>query len=111
MAVMQIVYVLYAVALLGGGVMGFVRAGSTPSLIGSSVFAAMAVAAAVLTGRNPTTGIGLGLATAVLVAGFFLYRFLNSGKFMPAGAALAMSLIVLVISLVALAGRLRASGG
>lgn len=109
MTTLRLVYLAYALALLAGGVMGFVRAGSVPSLVGSSVYAALALAAAFLVGRNPLVGLGLGTLTSLVVGVFFLMRYLNTGKLMPAGMALALSVVVLIVSLIALAGRLRAT--
>ncbi len=107
---MPIVYFAYAAILLGGGVMGFVAAKSSASLIGSGVFAVVSLIAAVLTRSNPPAGLGLGLVNALAVGGFFVYRYLNTGKPMPAFPSIALSLLVIVVTLVAFASARAASG-
>lgn len=108
---MRIVYLLYAVALFGGGFMGYRSAGSSASLIAGSIYAVLALAAAVLVGRNPTVGLGVGIATSVLVAGFFLYRLATGASVMVAAPAIVLSIAVLIASLVALSGLRKAAGG
>jgi uncharacterized membrane protein (UPF0136 family) len=107
---MPVVYFAYAAILLGGGIMGFVAAKSSASLIGSSVFAAVSVVAAVLTRSNPSAGLGLGLINALAVGGFFVYRYLSTGKPMPAFPSIALSLLVVIVTLVALGSARQASG-
>ncbi len=99
----QIALGVYAVLLAVGGVIGFTKAGSKPSLIAGLGSAVAALIALILTSQNPSLGMGLGALVAILLAGFFGYRFaVKTRKFMPAGLLAVVSLIVLVVDLLVL---------
>ncbi|MBC7806263.1 MAG: TMEM14 family protein [Akkermansiaceae bacterium] len=95
------VYFFYAVALFGGGYMGYKTAGSVPSLIGSSLFAVLAIAAGIISLQNKHNGLLLGLETAMLVIGLFVFRYIQTGKPMPAFGAIGMSVIVAIVTVMA----------
>jgi uncharacterized membrane protein (UPF0136 family) len=86
---------IYAVLLAVGGVIGFVRARSRPSLIagvGSAVGALVAMGLAIMKSRF---GFPLGFTLALLLFVFFGYRYaLRAHKFMPSGLMAVISLIV-----------------
>jgi uncharacterized membrane protein (UPF0136 family) len=86
---------IYAVLLAVGGVIGFVRARSRPSLIagvGSAVGALVAMGLAIM--KNPV-GFPLGFTLALVLFVFFGYRYaLRAHKFMPSGLMAVISLIV-----------------
>lgn len=95
------VYFFYAIALFGGGYMGYKTAGSVPSLVGSSIFAVLAIAAGIISFQSKHNGLLLGLETAMLVIGLFVFRYIQTGKPMPAFGAIGMSVIVAVLTIVA----------
>ena len=99
----QITLVIYAVLLAVGGVIGFTKAGSKPSLIAGLASAIGALLALVLSLQNRTLGMGLACLLAILLFVFFGYRYAaKTRKFMPAGLLSVVSLVVLVISILAL---------
>jgi len=93
----QIVLVVYAVLLIGGGIAGFATAGSQRSLfagIASGVLAAaFALVARLGSGR---LGFVLGAVLALGLVAFFGKRFLESRKFMPGGMMAIVSLVTVV---------------
>jgi uncharacterized membrane protein (UPF0136 family) len=100
--VLQAVFVIYAFLLLIGGYIGFAKAGSRPSLIAGILSGFAALMAVYLTTKSPGLGLGTGAAMALLLAGFFAYRFLKTRKFMPAGLLAVLSVAVLVLSVLGL---------
>lgn len=101
----QVVLAVYAVLLAAGGLMGYLKAGSRPSLIAGLAFGLAAGAGAVLARQNPA-GFVLGAAVAGLLAVFFGRRYFRLRKFMPAGMLTILSVAVLVLMVLELtAGR------
>jgi len=86
----------YAFLLVLGGIFGFVKSGSTASLVMSSVAGALMVFSAYRMSRPKGRLVGYRLA---IVVSFFLmcfmgYRYYNGAKFMPAGAVATVSAII-----------------
>lgn len=85
---------VYGALVLAGGVMGWVKAKSTASLISGVIFGV----ALILTGfalDNPT-GQWIAVGLAALLGIIMGARFAKSRKFMPAGMIAILSLVVLV---------------
>ena len=99
----QIALGVYAVLLAVGGVIGYSKAGSRPSLIAGLGSAVAAILALLLSFQNPSWGMGLGALVATLLAVFFGYRFaVKTRKFMPAGLLALVSLVVLLVAVLVL---------
>ncbi len=99
----QISLGIYAVLLAVGGIIGYTKAGSRPSLIAGLASAVAALLALGLSYRNATLGMGVGALVALLLAVFFGYRFLaKTRKFMPAGLLAVVSLVVLAMAILVL---------
>jgi uncharacterized membrane protein (UPF0136 family) len=93
-----VVLIVYAVLLIVGGVMGFVKAKSRPSLIagvGSGIIAA--IAAWISGNYNEDGGYSLALLLAIALFLFFGYRASVTRKFMPAGLLAVASVVVIAI--------------
>ncbi len=94
---------IYAVLLAVGGVMGFVKARSRPSLISGLVSAAAAVGALVLSRMQYSFGVPLGATLAIALFLFFGYRYaLRNRLFMPNGFMAVVSFVVLVVMVIAM---------
>lgn len=106
----RIVYFVWAAWLIVGGILGYTQSQSRPSLIGGMVTGALAITAAVLLGRSPTTGLWIGLATAVLLLGRFVPAFLKSPNFYPTGLTTLLSVIALAVTIAALVAARPAAG-
>src|SRR5688572_23490788 len=81
----------FAALIAMGGVIGFVRRGSVASLAAGFAFGAILAFGAYQTSVNPDNYY-LTLATSIVLASLMAYRFVNTGKFMPAGMITLMSL-------------------
>lgn len=89
----ELILWIYIVLLVIGGVIGFVKAKSKPSLIASSIFAvALALVNLRIINVNHLADILLGLLIIV-----FALRYAKTKKFMPAGL-----MIILTVSALAL---------
>jgi uncharacterized membrane protein (UPF0136 family) len=96
---MQMVVLLYALIIAAGGVMGYVTAKSTISLISGLISGALLLGAFALTFRYPKLGFGFAALIALALGIFFLMRFLETGKWMPAGISVALSAVMLILML------------
>src|SRR2546421_689139 len=77
---------IYAALLAAGGIMGFVKARSRPSLIAGLVSALAALVALWFSLLRSPLGFPLGMALSAVLFVFFGYRYaLRNRKFMPNG--------------------------
>ncbi|KAM9308621.1 transmembrane protein 14C [Gastrophryne carolinensis] len=84
----------YAALVASGGIMGYVKAGSVPSLAAGLVFGGLAGLGAYQMSQD-SKNILLSLIASGTLAGVMGYRFYNSGKLMPAGIIAGASLLML----------------
>ena len=91
-----LIVLVYAVLVIVGGGLGFVRAGSRPSLIGGLVGGLGLLAAAWGLGRAQAWGLGVALALTLALLVFFVVRYVRTRAFMPGGLMAILSLFALV---------------
>lgn len=104
MSILSILYIVYAVLLLVGGGIGYARAKSMPSLIVGVAAAVLIGLATLLLPHHPRVGLGLGILVSLALGAFFFQRYQETKKPMPALLVLTMSVIVLLASVLRLAG-------
>ncbi|XP_072139834.1 transmembrane protein 14C [Mobula birostris] len=83
----------YAALVASGGVLGYVRAGSVPSLAAGLLFGSVAGIGAYQITQNPKN-IWLSLIVSGALTGIMGMRFYNSRKFMPAGLVAGVSILM-----------------
>jgi uncharacterized membrane protein (UPF0136 family) len=87
----QISIVVFGTLVLGGGVMGFVKAKSKASLIAGVVSDALLLAAFAISFSNFRLGISVASFIAALLLLVFFLRLKSSKKFMPSGLMVLLS--------------------
>ncbi|XP_026332663.1 transmembrane protein 14C isoform X1 [Hyposmocoma kahamanoa] len=80
----------YAATVAAGGIMGYAKAGSVPSLGAGLIFGSILGIGAYQLSRDPSN-YALMLGTTTTLGGLMGYRFYNSRKFMPAGLVFCLS--------------------
>ncbi|KAI5638411.1 transmembrane proteins 14C domain-containing protein [Phthorimaea operculella] len=80
----------YAATVAAGGIMGYAKAGSIPSLGAGLIFGSILGFGAYQISRNPSN-YAVMLGTTATLGGLMGYRFYNSRKFMPAGLVFVLS--------------------
>lgn len=96
MSLAKIVFLIYGILMLGGGVMGYVKAGSKPSLITGIISGILIFVGVYLLGVNAKVGLGIVSVVSLILTGVFLMRFLKTQAFMPSGLLLLLSAAVLI---------------
>uniref|UniRef100_A0A8C6TU56 Transmembrane protein 14C n=1 Tax=Neogobius melanostomus TaxID=47308 RepID=A0A8C6TU56_9GOBI len=93
----------YAALVTAGGIIGFIKAGSTTSLAAGLLFGLLAALGAYL--NNTWLSLGASGTLSVVMG----QRFLNSFKFMPAGLMLIMSVLMVLKTISTMTKRTRQS--
>uniref|UniRef100_G1TBH6 Transmembrane protein 14C n=2 Tax=Oryctolagus cuniculus TaxID=9986 RepID=G1TBH6_RABIT len=83
----------YAALVATGGIIGYAKAGSVPSLAAGLLFGSLAGLGAYQLSQDPRN-VWVFLATSGTLAGIMGMRFYHSGKFMPAGLIAGASLLM-----------------
>jgi uncharacterized membrane protein (UPF0136 family) len=92
----QVTLGIYGVLLAVGGLIGYFKAGSRPSLIAGLLSAVAAFVALGLSIGQSQLGAPLGVLLGIVLFLLFGYRYaVKTGKFMPSGLLAVISLIVL----------------
>ncbi len=92
---------VFAILTIVGGVMGYIKAESMPSLIAGGISGLLLLVSFFLLPGKPLIGLALGCVIALALAGRFLPSFMSGGGFMPAGLMSILSVIGVIITAIA----------
>ncbi|HEX8898320.1 MAG TPA: TMEM14 family protein, partial [Chthoniobacterales bacterium] len=84
-----------------GGVIGYVKAGSTASIIAGAISGIALIVAAFLLPGNVALALIIAGVVSILLAGRFIPAFMKTGKIMPAGLMALLSAVGVVMAIVA----------
>ena len=99
MSVFKIIFSIYGILMLGGGIMGYVKAHSKPSLITGIISGILIFAGVYLLASNPRAGTTVVSVVSGALTLIFAWRLVKTHALMPSGMLLLLSLAVLVICL------------
>lgn len=97
-----IFFYVFGVLTMLGGVMGFVKAKSKPSLIAGSIAGGLLLLAAWLMQTQGRTGVVLGLVVSVLLLARFGRAYAQTRKAMPAGLMALLGTLGIVLTVLIL---------
>lgn len=97
----KIYFIVFGLLTIAGGVMGYVKAGSTASLIAGAVSGILLLVAAFLLPSHVVVGLALGGIVSLLLAARFLPAFFRDGKMMPNGMMALLSILGVVFAIAA----------
>ncbi|HST30265.1 MAG TPA: TMEM14 family protein [Chthoniobacterales bacterium] len=97
----SIYFLIFGVLTIIGGVIGYVKAGSLPSIIAGTITGVCLLIAGWILPANRTTGLVIGLIVSLLLAAQFLPKFLRTKSVMPAGLMSILSVIGIGLAIVA----------
>lgn len=97
----KIYFIVFGILTIAGGIMGYVKAGSMPSLIAGSITGILLLAGAWILPEHQQAGLLTVLIVSLLLAVQFIPKFIRTGKVMPAGMMSILSAIGVILALVA----------
>jgi len=97
----KIYFIIFGLLTIVGGVIGYVKAGSTVSIIAGSISGIALIVAALLLPGNVVLGLALAGLVSILLAGRFVPAFMKTGAVMPAGLMSVLSVIGVIVAIVA----------
>jgi len=101
MGVAKIYFIVFGILTIAGGVIGYVKAGSMPSIIAGSISGILLLVAAFLLPDHRVAGLATALIISLLLAGQFIPKFIRTGKAMPAGMMSILSAIGIIMTIIA----------
>jgi uncharacterized membrane protein (UPF0136 family) len=97
----KIYFIVFGLLTIAGGIIGFVKAGSLPSIIAGSITGILLLVAAFLLPEHRAAGLATAFIISLLLAGQFVPKFLRTGTAMPAGIMSILSVIGIIVAIVA----------
>lgn len=97
----KIYFLVFGILTIAGGIIGYVKAGSTPSIIAGSITGVLLLVGGWLIPEHRAAGLLAGVIVSLLLALQFVPKFIRTGKAMPAGMMSILSAIGLVVAIVA----------
>lgn len=88
---------VYSLFVILGGLMGYIKAHSLPSLVMGSIFGLLLLVCAIALFRDSVLGHFSAIALGFILLIFFCYRFFQTYSFMPAGLMVVLSVGLLVV--------------
>lgn len=102
----RVYFFLFGLLTIAGGVAGFVKANSKPSLIAGGISGALLVGSAALIGLTSSrTGVVPAAVLSLLLAGRFVPAYAKTRATMPAGLMSALSLTGILVAVATALGR------
>ena len=101
----KIYFFVFAALTAAGGLMGYLKAQSTASLIAGGVAGLLLAAAAFMIEQKPVPALSLAIAVSLLLLGRFGSVYLKKGAAMPAIPMLIMSVIGLALAVTSIIKR------
>jgi uncharacterized membrane protein (UPF0136 family) len=101
MGATKIYFIVFGALTIIGGIIGYAKAGSLPSIIAGSIAGVLLLIAASLLPDHRAAGLATALIISLLLAAQFIPKFIRTGKAMPAGMMSILSAIGIVVAVVA----------
>jgi uncharacterized membrane protein (UPF0136 family) len=97
----KLYFIIFGALTIIGGVIGYVKAGSLPSIIAGSITGVLLLIAALLLPQHRAIGLTTALIISLVLAAQFVPKFFRTGRMMPAGLMSILSVIGLIVAVVA----------
>jgi len=101
MGATKIYFLVFGALTIIGGIIGYVKAGSLPSIIAGAIAGVLLLVGGALLPEHRGIGIATAFIVSLLLAAQFIPKFIRTGRAMPAGMMSILSVIGLVVAIVA----------
>ena len=101
MGATKIYFIIFGVLTIAGGIIGYVKAGSLPSIIAGSITGVLLLIAGSLLSEHRAISLATAFIISLLLAAQFVPKFIRTGKAMPAGVMAILSVIGIIVALLA----------
>ena len=96
----KIYFFVFGILTIAGGIVGYVKAGSTPSIVAGSITGILLLVGGWLIPEHRVPGLIIVLVVSILLALQFIPKFIRTGRVMPAGLMSILSAIGLIVAIV-----------
>jgi len=97
----KLYFLVFGALTIVGGIIGYVKAGSLPSIIAGAITGVLLLVAGFLLPEHRAAGIATAFVVSFVLAAQFVPKFIRTGKMMPAGMVSILSVIGLIVAIVA----------
>ena len=97
----KIYFIVFGILTIAGGIIGYVKAASMPSLIAGGITGILLLVAAFLLPEHRAAGLATAFIVSLLLAAQFVPKFVRTGRVMPAGMMSILSVIGIIVAIVA----------
>jgi uncharacterized membrane protein (UPF0136 family) len=97
----RIYFIVFGVLTIAGGVLGYVKAGSTASIIVGSISGILLLVAGFILSQHRAVGLIIALIVSLLLAAQFIPKYFRTAKVMPAGLMALLSVVGIIIAIAA----------
>ena len=97
----SIYFLIFGALTIIGGVIGYVKAGSVPSIVAGAITGILLLIAGWILPSNRMVGLVMAFIVSLLLAAQFVPKFFRTWKVMPAGLMSILSVIGLIVVIVA----------
>ena len=94
-------FIIFGLLTIVGGILGYVKAGSTASIVAGAITGVLLLVAAFLLPEHRVAGLATALIISLLLAAQFAPKFLRTGRVMPAGMMSVLSVIGIIVAIIA----------
>jgi len=97
----KVYFIIFGALTIIGGIIGYVKAGSLPSIIAGSITGVLLLIGGSLLPQHRTASLAIAFVISLLLAAQFVPKFIRTGKAMPAGMMSILSVIGIIVALLA----------
>jgi len=101
LALSRVYFIIFGLLTIAGGVIGYLKARSIPSITAGSIAGVLLLITAFLLPEHRTSALMVALLLSLLLLVQFAPKFFRTGKVMPAGVMSLLSLLGIIVAIAA----------